>query len=61
MLEKYRVRISYWLRAAQMGVIWEKPRIHEFIYKDRMTSKYGHHDMFISLIDWIIVRANQSE
>ena len=29
--------------------------------KDRMTSKYGHHDMLISLINWIIVRANQSE
>ncbi len=35
--------------------------IHKKIVSYVMTSKYGHHVILICLIDWFIVRANQSQ
>ena len=53
------------IATAQLGVIWKTLAFVQFIHKKIascvMISKYGHHVMLISLIDWFIVLANQSQ
>ena len=51
------MRISYWLRAAQLGVIWEKSCIHNYSGLHSLKKLYDFQiwsssDMHRILIDW---------